>query len=222
MVEDRKVVGDLLWNDIGSDRERERGGRRNEREGKRRREKERHFAAWCKEKVREARREREKSEKKKRGERERDIDRIEIDIAGALFKGLGGGGGGGGGGFGGGLMSLFSSFFGGGGGAFSGQTAGGMFVLPGEGYAKGGAFTNGVVDTTTFFNPAMMGEAGPEAIMPLARDSSGRLGVRGGGGGQNVNISFNISTPDANSFRASESQISARMHAAVVAGLRNR
>ena len=143
------------------------------------------------------------------------------DIAGSLFKGLGGGGGGGGG-FGGGLMSLFSSFFGGGGGAFSGQTAGGMFTLPGEGYAKGGAFTNGLVDTTTFFNPAMMGEAGPEAIMPLARDSSGRLGVRGGGGSQNVSITFNVSTPDANSFRASESQISARMHAAVVAGLRNR
>ena len=144
------------------------------------------------------------------------------DIAGSLFKGLGGGGGGGGGGFGGGLMSLFSSFFGGG-GAFSGQTAGGMFTLPGEGYANGGAFTNGVVDTTTFFNPAMMGEAGPEAIMPLARDSSGRLGVRGGGGGsQNVSITFNVSTPDANSFRASEGQISARMHAAVVAGLRNR
>ena len=137
------------------------------------------------------------------------------DIAGSLFKGLGGGGGGGG------LLNLFSSFFGGGGG-FGGQTAGGMFTLPGEGYAKGGAFVNGVVDTTTFFNPAMMGEAGPEAIMPLARDSSGRLGVRGNGGGANVNITFNISTPDANSFRASESQISARMHAAVVAGLRNR
>jgi hypothetical protein len=139
------------------------------------------------------------------------------DIAGSLFKGLGGGGGGGGG-----LLNLFSSFFGGGSG-FAGQTAGGMFTLPGEGYAKGGAFTNGVVDTTTFFNPAMMGEAGPEAIMPLARDSSGRLGVRGNNGGSaNVNITFNISTPDANSFRASESQISARMHAAVVAGMRNR
>ena len=98
-----------------------------------------------------------------------------------------------------------------------------MFTLPGEGYAKGGAFTNGVVDTTTFFNPAMMGEAGPEAIMPLARDSSGRLGVRGNSGGSaNVNVTFNISTPDANSFRASEGQISARMHAAIVSGLRNR
>jgi hypothetical protein len=139
------------------------------------------------------------------------------DIAGSLFKGLGGGGGGGGGG----LLNLFSSFFGGGG--FTGQTVGGMFTLPGEGYAKGGAFTNGIADTTTFFNPAMMGEAGPEAIMPLARDSSGRLGVRGNsGGGANVNITFNISTPDANSFRASESQISARLHAAVVAGMRNR
>jgi lambda family phage tail tape measure protein len=63
------------------------------------------------------------------------------------------------------------------------------FDRPGEGFAKGGAFTNQVVDTATPFKFArggmlrkgLMGEAGPEAIMPLTRDSSGRLGVRAQG-----------------------------------------
>lgn len=32
------------------------------------------------------------------------------------------------------------------------------------------------------FHHGLMGEAGPEAIMPLKRDSSGRLGVSGGSG----------------------------------------
>lgn len=46
-----------------------------------------------------------------------------------------------------------------------------------EKYAMGGAFTNKVVDSPTLFNNSLMGEAGPEAIMPLKRDSSGSLGV---------------------------------------------
>ena len=44
-------------------------------------------------------------------------------------------------------------------------------------YAKGGAFTNSVVKTPTFFNESLMGEAGPEAIMPLT-NIGGSLGVR--------------------------------------------
>ena len=36
-----------------------------------------------------------------------------------------------------------------------------------------------------------MGEAGPEAIMPLERDQSGKLGVRAaGGGGVTMNVSI--------------------------------
>ena len=45
----------------------------------------------------------------------------------------------------------------------------------------------GVVGAPTYFPMArqigLMGEAGPEAVMPLARGPDGRLGVRGGGGG---------------------------------------
>lgn len=52
-------------------------------------------------------------------------------------------------------------------------------------FAKGGAFANSIVDRPTFFKFArgggfgtgLMGEAGPEAIMPLKRGSDGTLGV---------------------------------------------
>ena len=47
----------------------------------------------------------------------------------------------------------------------------------GKVYANGGAFTNNVVKTPTFFNESLMGEAGPEAIMPLT-NIGGSLGVR--------------------------------------------
>ncbi|MBZ9574421.1 tape measure protein [Modicisalibacter sp. MOD 31.J] len=45
-------------------------------------------------------------------------------------------------------------------------------------YAQGGAFTNGVVQEPTYFDTGLMGEAGPEAIMPLTRTADGSLGVR--------------------------------------------
>lgn len=49
-------------------------------------------------------------------------------------------------------------------------------------FAQGGAFTNSIVSSPTLFRFAhgtgLMGEAGPEAIMPLKRDSNGNLGVR--------------------------------------------
>ena len=78
------------------------------------------------------------------------------------------------------------------------------FMFPGL-FAKGAAFAGnnivpyrkgGVVNTPTMFKYGgsrlgIMGEAGPEAIMPLKRGKSGRLGVemhgRSGGGTTNVN-----------------------------------
>lgn len=44
--------------------------------------------------------------------------------------------------------------------------------------AKGNVFTNGIVDRSTYFDLGLMGEAGPEAIMPLSRGPNGSLGVR--------------------------------------------
>lgn len=46
-------------------------------------------------------------------------------------------------------------------------------------FADGGVFTNGIVSKPTSFNIGQMGEAGPEAIMPLGRTSDGSLGVTG-------------------------------------------
>ena len=66
-----------------------------------------------------------------------------------------------------------------------------------------------------------MGEAGPEAIMPLARGRDGKLGVRGGGSGATTVI-MNISTPDVQGFQRSQSQIAAQMSRALSNGNRNR
>lgn len=52
------------------------------------------------------------------------------------------------------------------------------------GFAKGGAFTNSIVDSPTLFKFAKgtalgeMGEKGPEAVMPLKRGADGSLGVQ--------------------------------------------
>lgn len=87
------------------------------------------------------------------------------------------------------------------------------------GFAKGG-----VVSAPTFFpmgggNLGVAGEAGSEAILPLARGADGRLGVRAGGGG-GVNVTFNVKATDADSFRRSESQVTAMLARAVGRGRR--
>jgi lambda family phage tail tape measure protein len=72
---------------------------------------------------------------------------------------------------------------------------GGAFDAGLEMFAKGGAFTNKIVGSPTLFKFAngagLMGEAGPEAIMPLKRDSSGNLGVRSNGNSGNVDVVVN-------------------------------
>lgn len=63
-----------------------------------------------------------------------------------------------------------------------------------------GAWRNQIVDRPTFFAFAqggVMGEAGPEAIMPLSRGPDGRLGVQAQGGGVTVNINNNASGTQA-------------------------
>ena len=83
----------------------------------------------------------------------------------------------------------------------------------------------GVVHGPTTFpmrgGVGLMGEAGPEAILPLARGADGKLGVRGGSGGRAVNVVMNISTPDVQGFRRSQSQIAAQMGRVLGSGQRN-
>lgn len=85
-------------------------------------------------------------------------------------------------------------------------------------------FANGgIVSGPTMFPMqgarGLMGEAGPEAIMPLARGPDGKLGVRGQGGG--ATIVMNITTPDVQGFNRSRSQIAAQMSRALGRSDRN-
>jgi phage-related minor tail protein len=102
-------------------------------------------------------------------------------------------------------------------------------------FAQGGTFAQGrvmpfaqggVVTQATSFpmrgGRGLMGEAGPEAIMPLARGPDGRLGVQAGGGGRPVSLVMNISTPDVQGFQRSQSQIAAQAARALARGQRNR
>jgi tape measure domain-containing protein len=96
-------------------------------------------------------------------------------------------------------------------GPVSGLQSGGDFNIPGQittgivAAANGAAFSRdgiqpfamgGIVNKPTLFKYAdggtgrfgLMGEAGPEAIIPLKRGRDGRLGVEGGGGVTNVNV----------------------------------
>jgi hypothetical protein len=88
-----------------------------------------------------------------------------------------------------------------------------------ERYASGG-----IVSQSTAFpmtnGIGLMGEAGAEAILPLSRDSKGNLGVKSES--SPVNIVFNISTPNAESFRRSEAQIASRMSRALANADRNK
>lgn len=88
-----------------------------------------------------------------------------------------------------------------------------------EYYAKGGAFTNSIVTSPTMFKFAkgtgLMGEAGPEAIMPLKRDSQGNLGVRGGGGGKVEVVVNNYSTEKAQTRESTDSRGNRRVEVVI-------
>ncbi|MCA0922912.1 phage tail tape measure protein [Pseudooceanicola nanhaiensis] len=98
----------------------------------------------------------------------------------------------------------------------------------GAGFAQGRVMPfaqGGVVSGPTLFpmrgGTGLMGEAGPEAIMPLARGADGRLGVRSDGGAP-VQVVMHIQTPDVEGFRRSQSQVAAQMSRALSRGQRNR
>ena len=112
--------------------------------------------------------------------------------------------------------SAIGSFFGGG-------SSDVIPMQPGGGYAKGGIFESGleafaqggIVNSPTFFKFAsggsfkkgLMGEAGPEAILPLKRGSDGSLGVSMNGSGSSgdtyVNITINQNGDSSESTESS-------------------
>lgn len=121
-----------------------------------------------------------------------------------------------------GLSSLLSTGVKGLSGLFGGIGLGGVGggSIPVAPFAEGG-----IVASPSYFPTGrglgLMGERGAEAIMPLARGPDGRLGVRAGGGqGRPLNVVVQVSTPDADSFRRSEAQVSAAIARAVARGRR--
>jgi phage-related minor tail protein len=88
-------------------------------------------------------------------------------------------------------------------------------------FAQGGVIASPVTFPLGGSRTGLAGETGPEAILPLTRGSDGRLGVRSEGGGASVTITLNITTPDAESFRRSETQVGAMLSRAVNRGQRN-
>ncbi len=117
-------------------------------------------------------------------------------------------------GLGGLLSGLFSGGFGGG--------AGVAAALPVP-FAKGGVIQSPVGFPLGGGRMGLAGERGAEAILPLARGPDGRLGVMSDGGsrGAGVNVVFNVTATDADSFRRSESQVAAMLARAVALGQRN-
>ncbi len=91
-------------------------------------------------------------------------------------------------------------------------------ILP---FAKGGIIGSPAVFPLGDGRMGLAGEAGSEAILPLARGPDGRLGVRAGEGGRAVTINFNVTANDADSFRRSRSQIAAMISRAAERGTRN-
>lgn len=115
-----------------------------------------------------------------------------------------------------GFFSSIGGMFRAGAGAASGSTPSGAYNSAASGIklnAKGGAYaseslsaySNSIVSTPTYFafakGAGLMGEAGPEAIMPLTRSADGSLGVRmvgtpgatSGGGDTIIHQHFSIS-----------------------------
>jgi phage-related minor tail protein len=118
----------------------------------------------------------------------------------------------------GGIGQLLGGLFGG-----SGST-GGTTLANAMGAIKPFA-SGGVIGTPTYFPLApggvgLAGEAGPEAILPLARAADGSLGVAAAGRGGG-NITVHIATPDAASFRRSESYLAGQIARAVARGQRS-
>ncbi|MEZ2378915.1 phage tail tape measure protein [Enterobacter sp. RCC_40] len=112
---------------------------------------------------------------------------------------------------GGGLFGSLGSLFGGGDATSVGSTPSGAYTGAASGlkFAKGGVFdspnlshfSNSIISGPTMFKFAkgdgLMGEAGPEAVMPLTRTPNGTLGVRmvgttAAGGGSEIHITQHI------------------------------
>lgn len=90
-------------------------------------------------------------------------------------------------------------------------------------FAKGGVIGSPTAFGMSGGRVGLMGEAGREAVLPLARGADGRLGVAlegAGGGGGSTTINVSIATPDPEAFQRSEVQVTSMLARAVARGRR--
>jgi phage-related minor tail protein len=93
-------------------------------------------------------------------------------------------------------------------GAGGGLTAGAKGLVFNQGTVTPFA-TGGVIKQPTLAPMALMGESGPEAVLPLRRGSGGKLGVSVAMGDSDVNVMVNIqnnSTAKVEAKRGTDSQ----------------
>jgi TP901 family phage tail tape measure protein/lambda family phage tail tape measure protein len=132
-----------------------------------------------------------------------------IEARAALSQGLKAVGGNGGGGFGGIISGILGAITGGGGGGFSSGDFANLassFIDSAKGNVFSGspslhAYANTVQTSPKTFafqnlhgfaRGGVFAEAGPEAVMPLSRDSRGRLGVKASSEGGPINITVHV------------------------------
>jgi hypothetical protein len=130
--------------------------------------------------------------------------RQRITLFGKVLRGLGAGGNGLAAGSAGATSSNLGASSAGYSSTYFPQALGGAWSSGVQMFANGGAFTNSIVSTPTAFGMAggrsgVMGEAGPEAIMPLTRTSSGKLGVIAAGTSISINAPVTVMTQDRSS-----------------------
>lgn len=87
-------------------------------------------------------------------------------------------------------------------------------------FAAGGVIRQPISFPLSGGRTGIAGERGAEAILPLARGPDGQLGVAAAGGGGGASIVFNVTTPDVEGFRRSQSQIAAMIARTAAAGQR--
>lgn len=135
------------------------------------------------------------------------VDKLLNDVINALFE-VNSASGGGGGGFWSSVWGAISGIFGGGGKASGGDPWAGMRLAKGGVLPNVSGYSNQVVTSPTMFafasGTGLMGEAGPEAVMPLTRMNNGDLGVSFSGmsgaanNNQPVPVNINVRVDGAN------------------------
>lgn len=124
------------------------------------------------------------------------------------------------------LQTGVSSLLGSGVKTLTGLFGGGLGLGGGGGSVPIAPFADGGVIASPAYFPlgrglGLMGERGAEAILPLSRGADGRLGVRSSGEARRpLSVVVQVATPDADSFRRSEAQVSAAIARAVARGSR--